>query len=110
MVYYVASVVVLYSAEAHTQRHYRGHTEDIESICVHPQVKYTTPKIPKDNLIPRKPCVQPARLPLLETKTRHMSRSSVPIPPYEFNTVIRSGIMKLWSWFTSLALVISPTG
>ena len=38
VVYYVASVVVLYSAEAHTQRHYRGHTEDIESICVHPQV------------------------------------------------------------------------
>jgi len=37
VVYYVASVVVLYSAEAHTQRHYRGHTEDIESICVHPQ-------------------------------------------------------------------------
>ena len=40
VVYYVASVVVLYSAEAHTQRHYRGHTEDIESICVHPQVAW----------------------------------------------------------------------
>ena len=38
IVYYVASVVVLYSPEAQTQRHYRGHTEDVGSLAVHPQV------------------------------------------------------------------------
>ena len=97
MVYYVASVVVLYSAEAHTQRHYRGHTEDIESICVHPQVKsqfhwvlnifgsegYRQSQKSTDNLIARKHYVQPVRPLLLEMKTQHMSRSSVPLP-YNF--------------------------
>ncbi len=30
MVYFVASVVVLFNAEEHSQRHYLGHTEDIK--------------------------------------------------------------------------------
>ena len=29
IVYFVASVVVLFNAEEHSQRHYMGHTEDI---------------------------------------------------------------------------------
>ena len=78
VVYYVASVVVLYSAEAHTQRHYRGHTEDIESICVHPQVSFSSSlkTIQKNNLICRSLYVQPGRLQLMVTKIRHMSRST----------------------------------
>ena len=36
--YYVASLVVLYSPESQTQRHYRGHTEDIECLTSHPQL------------------------------------------------------------------------
>ena len=35
--YYVASLAVLYSPESQTQRHYRGHTEDIECLAAHPQ-------------------------------------------------------------------------
>ena len=35
--YYVASLVVLYNPEAGTQRHYRGHTEEVECLTVHPQ-------------------------------------------------------------------------
>ena len=38
VVYYVAGVVVLYNPESHTQRHYRGHTEEVECLAVHPQV------------------------------------------------------------------------
>ena len=30
MVYFVASVIVLFNAEEHTQRHYLGHTEEIK--------------------------------------------------------------------------------
>ena len=91
VVYYVASVVVLYSAEAHTQRHYRGHTEDIESICVHPQVSLhlrvkvslglhrlcisNNPKLSDNEGFPfRKHCVPRARLLPQEMKTLHMSR------------------------------------
>ena len=37
IVYYVASLAVLYSPESQTQRHYRGHTEDIECLAAHPQ-------------------------------------------------------------------------
>eukprot|EP00090_Calanus_glacialis_P000940 TRINITY_DN10679_c0_g1_i1.p1 TRINITY_DN10679_c0_g1~~TRINITY_DN10679_c0_g1_i1.p1 ORF type:complete len:1682 (+),score=397.37 TRINITY_DN10679_c0_g1_i1:312-5048(+) len=40
VVYYVASVAVLYSPESQTQRHYRGHTDDIECITVHPQAPF----------------------------------------------------------------------
>ena len=36
--YYVASLAVLYSPESQTQRHYRGHTEDIECLATHPQL------------------------------------------------------------------------
>ena len=36
MVYHVAAVAVLYNLESHTQRHYMGHTNDIESMNVHP--------------------------------------------------------------------------
>lgn len=36
--YYVASLTVLYSPESQTQRHYRGHTEDIECLTSHPQL------------------------------------------------------------------------
>ena len=37
IVYYVASLAVLYSPESQTQRHYRGHTRDIECLATHPQ-------------------------------------------------------------------------
>lgn len=40
VVYYVASIAVLYSPESQTQRHYRGHTDDIECITVHPQAPF----------------------------------------------------------------------
>ena len=36
--YYVASLVVLYNPESQTQRHYRGHTDDIECLAPHPQL------------------------------------------------------------------------
>ena len=36
--YYVASLVVLYNPESQTQRHYRGHTDDIECLTTHPQL------------------------------------------------------------------------
>ena len=38
IVYYVASLAVLYNPESQTQRHYRGHTDDIECLAVHPQL------------------------------------------------------------------------
>ena len=38
VVYYVASLAVLYSPESQTQRHYRGHTDDIECLAVHPEL------------------------------------------------------------------------
>ena len=37
IVYYVASLAVLYSPESQTQRHYRGHIQDIECLATHPQ-------------------------------------------------------------------------
>ena len=36
--YYVASLAVLYNPESQTQRHYRGHTDDIECLVTHPQL------------------------------------------------------------------------
>uniref|UniRef100_A0A1B6CDP9 Uncharacterized protein n=1 Tax=Clastoptera arizonana TaxID=38151 RepID=A0A1B6CDP9_9HEMI len=36
MVYFVASVVVLYNVEEQSQRHYLGHNDDIKSIAIHP--------------------------------------------------------------------------
>ena len=36
--YFTASIAVLYSPESHLQRHYRGHTDDIECLTVHPQL------------------------------------------------------------------------
>ena len=36
MVYHVAAVAILYNLESHTQRHYMGHTNDIECMSVHP--------------------------------------------------------------------------
>lgn len=69
IVYYVASVVVLYSPEAQTQRHYRGHTEDVGSIAVHPQVS-TGPQL----MLPRTPCVPRGRALLTATRTPRMSR------------------------------------
>ena len=35
-VYHVAAVAILYNLESHTQRHYMGHTNDIECMNVHP--------------------------------------------------------------------------
>ena len=34
----LASLVVLYNPESQTQRHYRGHTDDIECLTTHPQL------------------------------------------------------------------------
>ena len=34
--YHVAAVAILYNLESHTQRHYMGHTNDIECMNVHP--------------------------------------------------------------------------
>lgn len=36
IVYFVASVVVLYNVEEQSQRHYLGHNDDIKCIAVHP--------------------------------------------------------------------------
>ncbi|KAL1490011.1 hypothetical protein ABEB36_013925 [Hypothenemus hampei] len=36
MLYFVASVVVLYNVEEQSQRHYLEHTEDVRSLAVHP--------------------------------------------------------------------------
>uniref|UniRef100_UPI00358FA3EB echinoderm microtubule-associated protein-like 2 n=1 Tax=Myxine glutinosa TaxID=7769 RepID=UPI00358FA3EB len=36
MVYFVASVVVLYNVEEGTQRHYLGHNTDVKCIAIHP--------------------------------------------------------------------------
>ncbi|RXG72696.1 Echinoderm microtubule-associated protein-like 1, partial [Armadillidium vulgare] len=36
IVYFVASVVVLYNVEEQSQRHYLGHTDDIKCLAVHP--------------------------------------------------------------------------
>ncbi|XP_049795931.1 echinoderm microtubule-associated protein-like 2 isoform X2 [Schistocerca nitens] len=36
MVYFVAAVVVLHNVEEQSQRHYLGHTDDVKSLCVHP--------------------------------------------------------------------------
>ena len=36
--YYVSSLAVLYNPESQTQRHYRGHTDDIECLAPHPQL------------------------------------------------------------------------
>ena len=30
--------MILYNPESQTQRHYQGHTEDIECLAVHPQL------------------------------------------------------------------------
>ena len=38
IIYYVARLVILYNPESQTQRHYQGHTEDIECLAVHPQL------------------------------------------------------------------------
>ena len=115
MVYYVASVVVLYSAEAHTQRHYRGHTEDIESMCVHPQVNSTSPTIQNSGSQEALCATGQAATPGDEDSAHVQVFSSHPSLSFlllsnKFNTVVRCGIMKLWSWCTSLALGISPTG
>ena len=40
VVYYTASVVVLYHPEAQTQRHYRGHDKDVECLAVHPRLPW----------------------------------------------------------------------
>lgn len=36
MVYFIASVVVLYNVEDQIQRHYLGHTDDIKCLALHP--------------------------------------------------------------------------
>lgn len=36
IVYFVATVVVLYNVEEHSQRHFRGHTADVKCIAIHP--------------------------------------------------------------------------
>jgi echinoderm microtubule-associated protein-like 1/2 len=36
VVYYIASVVVLYNVQEQTQRHYFGHNDDVKSIAIHP--------------------------------------------------------------------------
>jgi microtubule-associated protein-like 1/2 len=36
IVYFIASVVVLFNVEERTQRHYLGHTDDIKAIAIHP--------------------------------------------------------------------------
>lgn len=36
LIYFTAAVVVLYDVASHKQRHYTQHTDDIKSLCVHP--------------------------------------------------------------------------
>ncbi|XP_073239257.1 echinoderm microtubule-associated protein-like 2 [Porites lutea] len=36
IIYFTAAVVVLYDVQGHKQRHYTEHTDDIKSLCVHP--------------------------------------------------------------------------
>ncbi|KAK9876491.1 hypothetical protein WA026_013867 [Henosepilachna vigintioctopunctata] len=36
MIYFVASVVVLYNVEDQCQRHYLGHTDEVKSLAIHP--------------------------------------------------------------------------
>lgn len=36
IVYFVASVVVLFNVEEQCQRHYTGHTDDVKCLAVHP--------------------------------------------------------------------------
>lgn len=36
LIYFTAAVVVLYDVPNHKQRHYTEHTDDIKSLCVHP--------------------------------------------------------------------------
>jgi microtubule-associated protein-like 1/2 len=39
LVYYVGAFVVIYHRMDETQRHYTGHTEDIQCMDIHPQVR-----------------------------------------------------------------------
>jgi microtubule-associated protein-like 1/2 len=39
LVFYVGAVVVIYHRMDETQRHYTGHTEDIQCMDIHPQVR-----------------------------------------------------------------------
>lgn len=36
LIYFTAAVVVLYDVPNHKQRHYTEHTDDVKSLCVHP--------------------------------------------------------------------------
>lgn len=36
IIYFIAAVVVIYDEENHHQRHYTQHTDDVKSLCVHP--------------------------------------------------------------------------
>jgi len=36
IIYFTAAVVVIYDVDNHGQRHYTEHTDDIKSLCVHP--------------------------------------------------------------------------
>ncbi|XP_067844915.1 echinoderm microtubule-associated protein-like 4 isoform X2 [Heptranchias perlo] len=46
IVYFVASVVVLYNVEERTQRHYLGHTDCVKCLAVHPdKIKIATGQI-----------------------------------------------------------------
>jgi microtubule-associated protein-like 1/2 len=69
--YYVASLVVLYSPEAQTQRHYRGHTEDVECIAVHPQVSWSRTEVTTAS---RTHCAPLGKAGARERRARHMSR------------------------------------
>nr|KAG5700211.1 hypothetical protein BaRGS_011054 [Batillaria attramentaria] len=40
LVYFVASIVVLYDRRTHTQKHYTAHTEEITCLAIHPSDPY----------------------------------------------------------------------
>ena len=54
--YSIAAVVVLYNMETHQQRHYMGHTNDVECIALHPRHIFLNSLCPgKRNFFSRSP-------------------------------------------------------
>ncbi|KAG8183584.1 hypothetical protein JTE90_025141 [Oedothorax gibbosus] len=59
MVYFIASVVVLYNVEDQIQRHYLGHTDDIKCLALHPnKLLVATGQVASNNKQERRPHVR----------------------------------------------------
>ena len=53
--YSIAAVVVLYNMETHQQRHYMGHTNDVECIALHPRHIFLTLSLLASGIFFKKP-------------------------------------------------------